>query len=440
MKRVLIVAFSLFTLLASAQWEYHPFVKEGKVWNMWGEMPVKEIDSSVRFEHSFQYLMQGDTLIGTKIFKKVHLIDSVVFHNDSLHYIGAVREDGHKVYMQYPDRSNLVLLYDFDMEVGTIHMFDNVDGISIKQTKTVLLNSRLHHAQIAYYYYPPETFDAISRITLCYDGIGSVTDMDPFRYESLFWRGNIVMSCYEDGLCLYLRGEDYGDPIDAAYHTLLKQGRTWTRTTETEEADGDGNVTIKGDTIIDCQPVNSYKKVYQKVYLKSSKLYGDNQYHYYGAMREENKKVVFIQPGDGYEQVKLLFDFSLNVGEVVETTEGKAKVISIDSVCSAGRRYRQLTVKSNTTGTIAQWTEGIGGDMGILRSFPTEEKEDAPLYVYDGEECIYSYANVTSIADNIHSLSCSYQPSPIFDLQGRRLSEKPKRGMYIQNGKKYVVK
>ena len=28
----------------------------------------------------------------------------------------------------------------------------------------------------------------------------------------------------------------------------------------------------------------------------------------------------------------------------------------------------------------------------------------------------------------------------VFDLQGRRLSEKPARGMYIQNGKKYVVK
>ncbi len=42
--------------------------------------------------------------------------------------------------------------------------------------------------------------------------------------------------------------------------------------------------------------------------------------------------------------------------------------------------------------------------------------------------------------DNIEQIEIHQPSAPLYDLQGRRLSDKPDKGLYIQNGKKYVVK
>ena len=38
----------------------------------------------------------------------------------------------------------------------------------------------------------------------------------------------------------------------------------------------------------------------------------------------------------------------------------------------------------------------------------------------------------------IASMTAAEPTTPIFDLQGRRLSGKPEKGVYIQDGKKFV--
>lgn len=46
-----------------------------------------------------------------------------------------------------------------------------------------------------------------------------------------------------------------------------------------------------------------------------------------------------------------------------------------------------------------------------------------------------------NIVSSVQSLKAgATQPTPTFDLQGRRLTQKPKKGVYIQEGKKRVVK
>lgn len=42
--------------------------------------------------------------------------------------------------------------------------------------------------------------------------------------------------------------------------------------------------------------------------------------------------------------------------------------------------------------------------------------------------------------DNIEQIEIHQPSAPLYDLQGRRLSDKPDKGLYIQNGKKYVAK
>ena len=57
--KVLLLLGCFFLSIASvyAQYEYQPFVKEGKVWLMSGRS-----DKGDSYSYDFQYLMQGDTI------------------------------------------------------------------------------------------------------------------------------------------------------------------------------------------------------------------------------------------------------------------------------------------------------------------------------------------------------------------------------------------
>jgi hypothetical protein len=55
-----------------------------------------------------------------------------------------------------------------------------------------------------------------------------------------------------------------------------------------------------------------------------------------------------------------------------------------------------------------------------------------------GDEILYRHEDYVT---SVNSVRTSVNPaSGIFDLQGRRLTQKPTKGMYIQNGKKVVVR
>ncbi|MCR5153177.1 MAG: hypothetical protein K6A98_08530, partial [Prevotella sp.] len=64
-------------------YEYQPFLKEGKVWNVTRWSPERETSKEVTF------IVKGDTIIGDKQYKKF-------FEEDK--YIYALREDGKKIY------------------------------------------------------------------------------------------------------------------------------------------------------------------------------------------------------------------------------------------------------------------------------------------------------------------------------------------------------
>ena len=77
------------------------------------------------------------------------------------------------------------------------------------------------------------------------------------------------------------------------------------------------------------------------------------------------------------------------------------------------------------------------GQHGIIGNWPLL------LSCYDGDECIF---NIEEFSNAVSSIEASVNDAPkigratldepIYDLQGRRLSAKPQKGLYIQNGKK----
>ena len=123
-----------------------------------------------------------------------------------------------------------------------------------------------------------------------------------------------------------------------------------------------------------------------------------------------------------------------------------------DSIQSCGRLYPQLKLEQHippesSTGSTT-WIEGIGGDCGIYNSVLWSNGNLAGLFdptaelltCYDGDVCIYNRDDVSDKTNSIISrkLFHSQGEGAIFDLQGRRLSRIPEKGMYIKDGKKYV--
>ena len=153
------------------------------------------------------------------------------------------------------------------------------------------------------------------------------------------------------------------------------------------------------------------------------------------------------------------FDFNLQVGDY--TVEG-LRVESIDTIEVKGRTYRRfsfwphyLYVYDDLAGFRKPkeycWVEGIGCSFYGPRNglYPVRVIDvsaiidESVLSVYDGDELIFEeddFMAPTVTAIRTVSRDIPDMPSSLFDLQGRRLTTQPKSGVYIREGKKYVVK
>ena len=159
--------------------------------------------------------------------------------------------------------------------------------------------------------------------------------------------------------------------------------------------------------------------------------------------REEGPKV-YQDWGEGWV---LVFDFSLNVGD----NYMGLPIESVDTIEVKGRQYRRLSFGLKTGYGKEKdycWVEGIGSSLfGIYNGIypPTLISgitDHSVLSVYDGDELIFEEDDfmapaVTAIKTFTRDNS---ENSAFYDLQGRRLTAEPQRGLYIRDGKKYVVK
>ena len=202
------------------------------------------------------------------------------------------------------------------------------------------------------------------------------------------------------------------------YKPMLVDGRTWVCVTVKIENHGN-------DTIV--------KKV----------TYTPNSIPF---LSEEGKQVFWNNNG----QKLLAFDFGLNEGDNFPFTDlygstYTTRVSHVDTIEVKGKQYRRLSFSS--LGSF-YWVEGIGDSMYgpysalVLNPMITNEIAIYVDAVYDGDECIFerqdfSRPAVTAIKD-IESVHPS--KNALYDLQGRHLSTKPSKGVYIENGKKWVVK
>ena len=106
--------------------------------------------------------------------------------------------------------------------------------------------------------------------------------------------------------------------------------------------------------------------------------------------------------------------------------------------------WAHLEGKEIVDGLVDYWIEGIGCMNGPHFPFWWEAISSSSLLLscYDGDECIFSIEDInqiTNIQSAIKNYS-SYNCHEIFNLQGMKITKPQKNGLYIQNGRKHIVK
>ena len=146
----------------------------------------------------------------------------------------------------------------------------------------------------------------------------------------------------------------------------------------------------------------------------------------------------------------ILYDYNMEAGDSYRHVEGyqDITVVSKDMVTLAdGEHHRRLTLNNGFV-----LIEGLGciNSAGLLLDYlnPSQEYQQRFSYLntfYEAGIETFSFKEgpivvVNQGIVNTKSFSNRTTDSSLFDLQGRRLTTQPRRGLYIKDGRKMVVK
>ena len=211
---------------------------------------------------------------------------------------------------------------------------------------------------------------------------------------------------------------------------------------------------IKGDTIVN-------GKLYKK-------LTEDNQFRF--CLRQEGSRIYAI--GGNFQYESLWYDFSLNPGDTITCGRYQPvmQVMQVDTIIVNGIARRRLAMASYADNkmiferfgiyvgaTLDIWVEGIGSvRCGALSPyeccFIIGGYNVRLLDCYqDGQQLIDFDTMASDVPLNVYfstpvSVRPVSKPSPapthsvIYDLQGRRLTQQPRKGVYIRDGQKVMMK
>ena len=227
------------------------------------------------------------------------------------------------------------------------------------------------------------------------------------------------------------------------YEPFLVDGKVWYYETIRQQTQHViGKYFIDGDTLI---AGKNCKKLMSE--------WPDTAPYSIGALYEEEKKVwmfSFSNPqGSGKEPVaRLLYDFGCKEGDVMEVNlvaygEMMLKVDKIETVYTFTRPRRLFTLsdvsdKGRNSGP-AYWLEGVGSRRDMFSLWPVTPGAVFVSCEIDGRQVAdQSSFGPAAIITDIQDVLPPPANRSIHDLQGRRLNGIPQKGVYIQNGRKYV--
>ncbi len=435
-KMFVFVVCLLAGVSASAR-DYLPMLKDGKRWMYYY--------TNNHYECNTYYTLKGDTVFNDNKWYKVYQRTVDQWTGTELigeQYVGAMREEAGRVYHYAKGKNSTDLLCDFNLEVGdegkvTEYYKWRVSDISY----IYVLGTTRKCLTISW----KDTSEAMEWKEYWVEGIGS---------SRTFMNADISFRvCYEDDRCIFTSACLADMPttkVTPEQDQLVSEGRQWWYRNSNPyiSVNGvDSRMVLKGDTVI-------VGKVWKKLYYIETP---GSVPVYAKALREEGGRVYELQR-DGHE--RLLLDFTLGIGDRYVPGDGRDKcleVIAVDTLLSAGIARRRLVLQqyvNNVETNLTTWTEGVGSECGIDQ--PALWSDMGTLYqnghhtsdyywqMFSGSadkdgNCIYG--TIPSNETGVIMIPYNAQPdSHTFDLHGRRLQGKPGKGMYIENGRKVIVK
>ena len=367
------------------------------------------------------------------------------------HYIGALYEESKKVYMIEPEREAYIL-YDFDCKEGDVI---TAGGETLKVVRISTQQNEERNLRV--YELLPTAYEEGNELPVTWiEGVGCTMDffgMIPFpgNYNSL-------VCCEVNGETLY----QYVQPkyTEEGYHEMAIEGKTWNYIHHYVDEEGEHDepycYIVKGDTLL--QERFTYKKLYRQ---------DASGERYVGTILEEGRDVYMLYAGTTVW--RCLYEFGRDdIGRVFdwESKYGRGRVYwmlnAIDTIQVRGQDFRRLialqrTIKGGTPkqlSTIEEgedvwhdiWIEGVGSQYSGIET-PIHEAQPDNDYTYlvscyENGKCIFTAADFTTAVRDIpqspsqpdaNSSFVNRHSSSLYDLQGRRLSAPPARGMYIQD-------
>ena len=241
---------------------------------------------------------------------------------------------------------------------------------------------------------------------------------------------------------------------------LVVEGRTWNHVslipTESPESEsvsgyykdikgrwgravfGVDTYTLRGDTVMG-------GVTYKKLLI--------NEFFFSG-LREKGGRL-YSRSSEKYPE-ELFFDFNLQPGSIIKDPEDEEcclQVKQVKDVIIGGKSRRCYEMwyyeegEEIIDGLADYWIEGIGCMNGPGSPFwcYVIGPQSLLLSCFDGDECIFNIEDfLASFPTGMNSIVAAHHyvgpDTPIYDIHGRRVQGKPKKGVYIQNGKKYVVR
>jgi hypothetical protein len=183
---------------------------------------------------------------------------------------------------------------------------------------------------------------------------------------------------------------------------------------------------LRGDTVIG---ENTYKKMYCNE-------------GYCCAMRQNGQKVFSVL--DGKEEELLDYDFGMvkSMSLMRETiTHERLSIENVDTVYVEGIARKCFMIYDDNKMLADIWVEGIGSHEGPMARWRwgSTTPEHRMVSCMQGDKLLFSHPDFFQTL-SVNPVLSRPRTSSIYDLQGRRLQGKPEKGVYIQDGKKYLVK
>ena len=399
---------------------YQPLVEEGKSWTV--QEYRRAGDGTWTADEKYGYYLSGDTLINGKVWKKLFTNSNRLLLSDkdtNFAYLAAVREEDQKVYTIEKDIPEEYLLYDFNMKVGDSincrleqyyfrkahfsflqeefleptgtytdrpYMFFNQAFLKLERIDTVQVGGQGHRRFLFSMTWPYRGMTVANNVVWV-EGIGSNYGLYK-PWEPVPNNGWCSLGYSEQGHEVF-GNEDFYAGIGDVYRGNGSEASLMNTTWK-----------LTGFGIVGKEEV------------RSPELYGLSP-------SPERYTITFMENGD-YSATTLFQEL------------GGVYGISNDGMIGALCVWHQTYLGEPEDG--ARFTSA-------LSTMTRYELRDGQLRLYynDGQDflLLVNQAEAAGIDSPTEALA---HDGPLYDLQGRRLAAKPQRGVYIQGGRKYVVR